>query len=215
MSDSISPAKAEANQRNARKSTGPKDTTSTRLNATKHGLLAQGITELDDAEAYTALLRRLNHAHRPVGDIEAFLVERIALAMVRLRRIARMEAEYITGALHSLNLDNEPREIRVRIVQVGESNPPAEDEAPMADPSEVFDRPVIEPGLPALMSGTSVEALAVTFQRYESAMENKLYRAMNQLERLQRMRQGEHVSAPASVDVAVHAGGKTVASFGN
>jgi len=106
MSDSISPAKAEANQRNARKSTGPKDTTSTRLNATKHGLLAQGITELDDAEAYTALLRRLNHAHRPVGDIEAFLVERIALAMVRLRRIARMEAEYITGALHSLNLDN-------------------------------------------------------------------------------------------------------------
>jgi hypothetical protein len=194
MSDSISPAKVEANRQNARKATGPKDTTSTRYNAAKHGLLAQGITELDDAEAYTALLQRLNEAHRPAGDIETFLVERIALAMVRLRRIARMEAEYITGVL----------------------NPPVRGKPLLGgDSDELLNGPVIDPGLPAPMSGHSVEALAGTFQRYESAMENKLYRAMNQLERLQRMRQGEHISAPASVDVAVHSAGQAVGSFGN
>jgi hypothetical protein len=176
MSDSTSPAKLAANQRNAQKATGPKDTSESRFNA---------------AKAYTALLQRLNEAHRPAGDIETFLVERIALAMVRLRRIARMEAEYITGELH----------------------PKVFADSPLYNSD--YDRLVIEPGLPAPMSGESVEALAGTFQRYESAMENKLYRAMNQLERLQRMRQGEHVSAPASVDVAVHADGQGVGSFGN
>lgn len=195
MSDSINPAKVEANRQNAQKAKGPTDATSSRFNATKHGLLAQGITELDDAEAYTALLQRLNKDFRPKGDIEAFLVERIALAMVRLRRIARMEAEYIRGEIH----------------------PPILGEKITLD-FENMDRPVLDPGLPAPMSGRSVEALAGTFQRYESSMEGKLYRAMNQLERLQRMRLGEHISAPASVDVAVHAGGsavEAVGSFGN
>jgi hypothetical protein len=46
--------KIEANTRNALRSTGPKDTTATRFNAVKHGLLAAGVTELDDAEGYLA-----------------------------------------------------------------------------------------------------------------------------------------------------------------
>lgn len=131
------------------------------------------------------------NAHQPEGDIEAFLVERIALAMVRLRRIARMEAEYIRGELH----------------------PPVLNES--LDMDDLYKPRVIDPGLPAPMSGKSVEALAGTFQRYESAIENKLCRAMNQLERLQRMRLGEHVSAPASVDVTVHGESEPVGSFGN
>jgi hypothetical protein len=198
MRGSISTAKMTANRRNARKATGPTDTTTTRLNATKHGLLAQGITELDDAEAYTALLQRLKEAHQPVSDIEAFLVERIVLAMVRLRRIARMEAESITDELH----------------------PPVRGPGRFGDLADV-EGEMIDPGLPAPMSAGSGVALGGIFQRYESAIENKLYRAMNQLERLQRMRQGKPVSAPATVDVAVHADGRpegmvgAVGSFGN
>ena len=38
---------------------------------------------------------------------------------------------------------------------------------------------------------------------------------MNQLERLQRMKQEEHVSAPASVAVTLHAPDPAVGSFGN
>jgi hypothetical protein len=189
MDDAISTAKPEANRQNARKGKGPKDTSATRFNAAKHGLIAQGITELDDAEAYTALLERLNEAHQPVGDIEFFLVERIALAIVRLRRIARMEAEYIRGELHPQVRGKSTSE------QYREEN-----------------RPLIDPGLPATMKAGSVVALSGIFQRYESTMENKLYRAMNELERLQRMRQGERISAPATVDVTVH--GEGPGSFG-
>jgi hypothetical protein len=46
--------------------------------------------------------------------------------------------------------------------------------------------------------------LASGFQRYETALENKLYRAINQLERLQRTRKGEFVPAPESIDIAIH-----------
>ena len=37
--------------------------------------------------------------------------------------------------------------------------------------------------------------------RYETALDRQLYRAMNQLERLQRRREGEKVGAPLMMDV--------------
>ncbi len=40
--------------------------------------------------------------------------------------------------------------------------------------------------------------------RYEGAIERQLYKAMNQLERLQRMRAGDNVPAPVEVDVDVN-----------
>jgi hypothetical protein len=69
--------KISANRRNCKKSTGPNNTTSTRFNATKHGLLAHGITELDNAEEYRNTLRRLNQSY--VAELETFLLERMAL----------------------------------------------------------------------------------------------------------------------------------------
>ena len=42
--------------------------------------------------------------------------------------------------------------------------------------------------------------------RYEGAIERHLYKAMNQLERLQRMRSGDNVPAPVEVDVDVNTG---------
>src|SRR5438034_4094665 len=55
----ITDDKMEANRRNGKKSRGPKDTSSTRFNATKHGLLANGLTELDDAEGFRETFRDL------------------------------------------------------------------------------------------------------------------------------------------------------------
>ena len=46
---------------------------------------------LDHADGYRDTLRRLDEEY-PV-ELEAFLVERIALYMVRLRRTARLEAD--------------------------------------------------------------------------------------------------------------------------
>jgi hypothetical protein len=171
--------KAESNRKNAQRSTGPRNTRSTRLNPVTHGLLARGITELDNSDAYESLIRRLTNAHHPVGDLEEFLIERIAFAMIRLRRAGRLEAEYITAEIHP------------PVISEGL-------ECSMA-PS------VIDPGVPASVGALGANNLVSCFQRYETAIENRLYRAINQLERLQRARRGEFVPAPEALDVSVHA----------
>jgi hypothetical protein len=170
---------AESNRKNAQKSTGPRDTTSTRLNATKHGLLARGMTELDDSDAYESLVERLTAAKRPVGDIEEFLVRRIAFHMIRLQRAERLEAEYIAGEIH-----------------------PAVTEPGLG--LELLEPVVVDPGLPAAVDGQSAINLVSGFQRYETGIENKFYRAIAQLERFQRARLGEFVPVPATVDVSIH-----------
>ena len=65
------------------------------------------------------------------------------------------------------------------------------------------------------LGSSAVETLVNTFQRYETTIENKLYRALNQLERLQRIRLGDKIPAPAALDVNVHHERDDVASFGN
>ena len=170
--------KAESNRINAQRSTGPRNTKSTRFNAVKHGLLAKGITELDDPDAHKLLWQQLRHSYAPVGVVEDFHVEYIAFNMMRLRRAIRLEAEYITGEIH----------------------PPIKGES-LENP---FGPAIEDPGLPPAVSAPGAINLVTGFQRYETAIENKIYRAMNQLERLQRVRKGEFVRAPQAVDVSVH-----------
>jgi hypothetical protein len=174
--------RSSANRRNAKKSTGPRNTTSTRFNATKHGLLAAGITELDDAEGFRTLSRDLKGEKEPVGVVEGFLVEFIALSIIRRRRLARLEAEYITGVL----------------------NPPIRAGEPTFDLGEINSGTVVDPGLQAPMSGEAVQLLFTLYQRYATGMEQQLYRGLHELERLQRMRRGERLPAPAALDVTVH-----------
>lgn len=170
--------KTDSNRKNAQQSTGPRDTTSTRYNAVKHGLLASGVTELDDAAGYESLIQQLIELYRPVGVLEKFLVRRIAFHVMRLQRAERLEAEYITGEIHppvkGLKLEN------------------------------VFDPNDIDPGLPAAVGALSAINLVSGFQRYETAIENKLYRAISQLERWQRARRGEFVPAPEILDVSIN-----------
>lgn len=51
--------KVAANQANSKKSSGPRNTTSTRYNSTMHGLL----TELDNADGYRQMICRLDEAY--------------------------------------------------------------------------------------------------------------------------------------------------------
>ncbi len=180
---STSEKKVAANRINGQKSHGPTNTTSTRFNATKHGLLAVGITELDDAEGYRALLSDLKEEKDPVGVVEMLLVESAALDMVRWRRARRLEAEYITSEL----------------------NPPIHGPNLLGDDIELFQGAMLDPGLPAAISFESAQRLVSVYQRYESSIALRLFRTLHELERLQRMRQGESLPAPATVDVNVHA----------
>ncbi len=185
-------ARAETNRQNAAKSTGPKNTTSTRFNALKHGLLAEGVTELDSPETFPAHHAKIEAELKPVGEMETFLARRIALGMVRLKRAESLEAEFVTAQL----------------------NPPVTEVDPDLE-TFIGRTVVIDPGLPACLSTEAVGVLANIIARYETAIENRLFRALNQLERMQRLRHGENIPAPATLDVGVHADGQPLASFGN
>src|SRR5918992_4178910 len=88
--------KAEANRRNALKSTGPKTPegkSAVRLNALKHGLLSQEILlPGEDEEALRELGKHLRAELQPVGELENLLVDQIISAYWRLKRLARVEA---------------------------------------------------------------------------------------------------------------------------
>jgi hypothetical protein len=178
---STSKRQVAANRINGQKSHGPKDTTLTRFNSKKHGLLCAGITELDDAERYYTLLDNLKREIQPVGVVETLLVESAAMDMLRWPRARRLEAEFINGELHP------PLEVNVS-KSLGLSQPI-----------------IVELGEPAAISSKSAQPLVNVFQRYESTFAYRLFRTLHELERLQRMRQGERLPAPITVDVDVHA----------
>jgi hypothetical protein len=180
---STSQKKIDANRINGQKSHGPKNTASTRFNANRHGLLAVGITELDDAEGYRTILSDLMREKAPIDPVETFLVKSVAVDMVRWLRARRLEAEYITSEL----------------------NPPLRAPDPMGDLDSLLEGEVIDPGLPSALSAETAHRLVGTFQRYESFFANRLLRTLHELERLQRMRQGESLPAPAALDISLHA----------
>jgi len=178
---STSDKKVTASRINGKKSPGPTNTTSTRFNATKHGLLAVGVTELDAKEGYYTTLRDLTREKNPVGVLETFLVHSITLDMVRWSRARRLEAEYITGVL----------------------NPPQREKDPVSDLDFSINGRLLDPGLPAALIPGAVQMLVNTFQRYEAVFGNRLFRTLHELERLQRMRQGERLPAPTAVDLSI------------
>jgi hypothetical protein len=192
----VSERKIAANRENAQKSTGPANTVSTRFNAQKHGLLSHGITELDNPEKFQSLVEQLKTELQPVGILEQECVQQIATLLIRIRRARRLEAEALTAHL----------------------NPPKKIHHPgtaFADDPQVFGwSETVDVGLPAQVSMDTVDQINRTIVRYESATENKLFRWQNQLERLQRLRRGEKIPAPASIELNVHTAGD-VASFGN
>lgn len=89
-----------ANRRNARKSTGPRTPSGKAVssrNALKHGILAREtlITSgaaPEDAGEFTHLLTSLAHDLAPEGRLEELLVQQIAIAYWRLRRVLRADS---------------------------------------------------------------------------------------------------------------------------
>jgi hypothetical protein len=89
-------AKIEANRKNAQKSTGPKDTSLTRLNALQHGLLSREVLiEGESKETLEELGRRLRQELAPQGELENIFVDRIVSSTWRLKRAIRVERDYV------------------------------------------------------------------------------------------------------------------------
>ena len=88
--------KAEANRRNALKSTGPRTPegkAAVRLNALRHGLRSEEILlPGEDEQALRELDEYLRAELQPVGELENLLIDRVVAAYWRLRRLGRVEA---------------------------------------------------------------------------------------------------------------------------
>lgn len=99
-------AQIQANRANAKKSTGPRTVTgkcASSRNAIKHGLFSKHLfVDADEQEAFQALWEDLKVHYKPVGPIEEYFVERIAVAMWRQRRLNIAE-----GAMTRLNASAE------------------------------------------------------------------------------------------------------------
>ncbi len=113
--------KAEANRRNALKSTGPKTPegkAAVRLNAVKHGLLSQEVLlPAEDEAALKELGERVRTELQPVGELEDLLVEQIIAAVWRLRRLRRVEAGIFAWELDNAVRDTEKSMLGLSFIQ--------------------------------------------------------------------------------------------------
>ena len=84
-----SEAQIAASRENGAKSQDPRDTTNTRHNAVKHGILSDVVYCKDDSErtAFEALLAGLTDEYAPQTQSEAFYTERIAHCMWKMRTL--------------------------------------------------------------------------------------------------------------------------------
>ena len=188
--------KDAANRRNSTTSTGPSNTVSTLHNTAKHGLIAEGVTELHDRTAFERLWSNLEADHASQGELERFLVGRLALGTLRLGRSALMEAEYNNGGL------NPPETCRV-----GERH----DAGRLACLEGVL---FFEgPRLPTRMTPDAADDLNSEFMRYEAGVENQLFRSFDERDRPQRSRTGGVVPPPSTSEIALPAPEPAMASF--
>lgn len=111
----ITNARLKANQENARKSTGPKTIAGknqVRQNATRHGLLSQGLffENEQDRASYEAMLKEVAACWQPADFMEWALVENLALDFWKeqvanrweLRELAKRESPRTPEMLGSL-----------------------------------------------------------------------------------------------------------------
>jgi hypothetical protein len=119
MNASTSPARIEANRKNALKSTGPRTVEGKRrssLNAVKHGALSKApvLAHVESIDEWQAHREALVEALLPANHLEDILVERIALQSWRLIRVARYEAERLSHQQENVDRDVNDHWLRSR-----------------------------------------------------------------------------------------------------
>lgn len=152
-----------------------------RYNAQKHLILRESFTEYEAADV-KELADDLFSFYEPEGKLEEVLVERIVVCLIKLIRLQKAEGEYLKSVLH-------PRMVESTV-------------------GEWF-TVVKEDGYTPKLNQQSVEVMSLIYSRYETAIENRMFRSIHELERLRRYRNGEVIPSPIMADV------NNLGSFGN
>jgi hypothetical protein len=184
----------EANRLNAQRSTGPRTPAGkgrVSLNALKHGLTGRDVVlpneNPDDFESFRAdLLSSLN----PQGALEGVLAEKIVAEAWRLRRVPIFEA-----TLHRRGC----KELLVK---------PAAESVKQCEKD--FARAQAELDDPSFNVTRVLEMFPEPFSnlwRHESTLNRAAFRTLHEFQRLQAARAGEHVPAPAMMDMDISVSG--------
>ena len=169
---------AAANRRNAAKSTGPR-TKSGKVrssgNALKHGLSAEQVVMFDeDPAAFEALRSDLFEHYQPTGPVAEHLVEQVALSIWRLRRVPEIEAGIFECHYYYLQR---------RRAQIEQLDVTATDEERQAKDQQAEPRPFLGNVF------RSAERPLSSLIRIAGAIEDSMYRAIRELERIKAERQ--------------------------
>jgi len=177
----VTNAQIQANRLNAQKSTGPKTAEGKAVvaqNAVKHGLFARGnVIKCEKQADFDCFRDELLSGLSPVGGVEAMLAERVVSLSWRLKRAERMSNEVI--------------DVKIAQATTGSWDQNRRREAGLAEDSG--------DGQPELILGWATIrdfADAQILERlllYEKRIESSLYKAMNELQKLQNMRKKEEM----------------------
>lgn len=212
--------KAEANRRNALRSTGPKTPEgkdAVRLNALKHGLLSREILlPGEDETALKELSERLQDELQPMGELESLLIEKIITAIWRLRRLRRVEAGIFAWEFYGELAERAKQEAhsheKTGIDQLLEKTglpsvilDEQKHQEALAEANEMEARRNAETttlGRTFIRDADKTNAFS-KLSRYETAIERSLYKALHELQRLQAARRANGSVPPVAVDVDV------------
>jgi hypothetical protein len=214
-------AQIAANRRNAAHSTGPKTDAGkaeAAQNALKHGLTAKQIVIFDEREEdFAAHLDGLRAALAPADAHEDALVERIAMAQWRIRRVWRAEAAAMNQEAVALARRRARAAARDTLAAELRAHPPAgRDPLSEAEVAQAAARGAEALSDDALMEGGGdgdgeplVADIAIwpermaQFSRYEATLERQIARATRELERRFARRRYEALAAerPPSPEV--------------
>jgi hypothetical protein len=202
--------KAQANRRNAAKSTGPRTARGkswSRLNALKHGILASqavltAIEGREERAAFAQTVDGLAADFAPVGSFEQLLVQKIATCFWRYRRLLRFENRAAFQSFDNRTYDEMNHRERGRrpIYVMKDDGPNAEKQE--LDASDVLDYAGLGLDLP-----NEYDLLRLT--RYEASIERTMSKALAQLTAHQKARR-ESTQASSSYRAPSYADRKVV-----
>jgi hypothetical protein len=224
-----SEARIQANQENAKHSTGPRSPEGKQrvaLNALKHGLTGKQVVLYNEKpEDFDAFRASLWDDLDPKGMLEGVLVDKIVADAWRLRRVPLLEA-----AMHAcIKRERDLMLVRKKFEDLRAATiASAKAEAKASEgntrtvqlPKEQF--LALKAAETELMSNSDDASFEITrtlrlhpgsfenLSRREEALAKSMLRSLNELERIQRRRAGETVPAPTAVNVDVevnHNGG--------
>ena len=159
-----------------------------KFNALKHGILLQSVSDYEKG-FYSNILEDFNKQFRPANAIEQILLERIGLYYLKLFRVQKAETEFMKAQLN-------PRKTKVV-------------DGIDCDPEGLLGKTVVlNEGYIPLIKDDSIQKLIDIYARYETTVENRFFRAIHELERVQRLRKGENILPPITADI------NEVGSFG-